>query len=342
MLPSRLGGVIEAVPSQRAKASQDRRARVRREIGQVRFGDRLTRERLRREREGLRRPRLLAGQVRRGHRSLLDREERFPGCPVEHEDEGALRDLRDRIDACAVAGDGDEVGSGGEIAIPQIVMHGLEMPEAPAARGVESEERVREQVGANAAAAVEVRRRRTSGDVDDAARGVHAHSRPRVCASRGLPRVGRPRVVTELARTRDRVEGPANRARAHVVRAHVTRRRPFLFADARPLNEEILVDHAGARCANHCVADVAAQSGGEVHPSRIAERAVPDGPISHRARRGVARRQRRCARRDHRPIRATPRFTCDSRARFANGSNRQISVPLSARSATTASAGVVV
>ena len=151
-------------------------------------------------------------------------------------------------------------------------MHRLEMPEAPPGRRVESEERVGEQVGSDAVAAVEIGGRRTSRDVDDAALRVHGHARPRVGAARGLPRVGRPGVVTEFTRPRNRVEGPANRAGAHVERAHIARRGPLAFAEAHALDEQILVDHAGTRCGEVGVADVAAQTGCEVDPSRIAER----------------------------------------------------------------------
>src|SRR6266702_6070191 len=75
---------------------------------------------------------------------------------IEHIDEAALRDLCDGWDASSVARDVDEIGRGGEIAIPQVVMHRLEVPAPLSGRGIEREQRVREQIGAEAAAAVEV------------------------------------------------------------------------------------------------------------------------------------------------------------------------------------------
>ena len=58
------------------------------------------------------------------------------------------------------------------------------------------------------------------------------------------PRVLRPRLVAGLARMRDRVERPAQRAGAHVVGADVAGRRRQPFADAAADDHEILVDDA--------------------------------------------------------------------------------------------------
>jgi len=86
----------------------------------------------------------------------LPRKERSARVAIEHIDEAALRDLCDGWDASSVARDVDEIGRGGEIAIPQVVMHRLEVPAPLSGRGIEREQRVREQIGAEAAAAVEV------------------------------------------------------------------------------------------------------------------------------------------------------------------------------------------
>src|SRR5687768_6163102 len=124
----------ESLPPQCAKALECRRARVRRTIGDVTLAKYLTSEGGRPERDGLCRPRLLAREVGWRRRSLLDGKERRARMTVEQEDEAALRNLRDGIDAPAVSRDRDEIGSGGEIAIPQIVVHRLIMPEAEIGR----------------------------------------------------------------------------------------------------------------------------------------------------------------------------------------------------------------
>src|SRR5687767_14712885 len=81
----------ESLPPQRAKALERRRTRVRREIGDVTLGKCLTGEGGRPEREGLRRPCLLAREVGWRRRSLLDGKKRRTRLSVEQEDEAALR-----------------------------------------------------------------------------------------------------------------------------------------------------------------------------------------------------------------------------------------------------------
>src|SRR5205823_12858501 len=118
-------------------------------------------------------------------------------------------------------------------------------------------------------AAIEIRCRRAGRHVDDATPNVDRHPCPGVRPSGGLPSVRRPRLVAEFARTRDRVEGPTNRTGAHVVRANVARRRALLFADARALDEKILIDGAGASRHKTRVPDVAAEALREIDRARI-------------------------------------------------------------------------
>ena len=127
------------------------------------------------------------------------------------------------------------------------------------------------EILANARSAVKVGRRRAGRDVDDAARDIDAHPRPRIRAPRGLPRVGRPGVIANFTRTWNRVKRPTNSSRVDVVSADVAGRRSFLFADARPLDEKIIVNHTGAGGDDVGTPDIAAQPCRQIHPPRIAE-----------------------------------------------------------------------
>ena len=65
-----------------------------------------------------------------GHRALFDRKERLAGFAVEDKDMPRFRDLRDRINFFPAVPHGDQIGRGGKVAIPKIVMHaGVEKAE---------------------------------------------------------------------------------------------------------------------------------------------------------------------------------------------------------------------
>ena len=119
--------------------------------------ERLPRERLRLGRERLRRRRHLAGDLALRDRALFDRPQRLAGqrarrrrgtrsCPP------ARRCRR----VAPVVSDGEELGRGGEVVVPEVVVHGLEVPLALAGARVEGDERVAEQVVADAIGAVEI------------------------------------------------------------------------------------------------------------------------------------------------------------------------------------------
>src|SRR6266850_1283786 len=82
--------------------------------------------------------------------------------------------------------------------------------------------------------------------------------------------------MSEFAGMRDRVERPAYRAGANVVRPDVSGCSTLLFANPHPLDQQILVNDAGARRDEVGVADVTRQSSSEVDRTGIAERA--NGP----------------------------------------------------------------
>ena len=250
--------------AQRLKASQFRLAHVPRT-------DRLARERRRLHRERLRRPGVLAPQVRGGNRALLDVEERRAGLAVEQKHEPAFRDLRDGGDTRATARDRHEIRGSGKVTIPEVVVHGLEMPQPLACCGLEREQRVREQIRTSPGATVEIGRRGSGRHVDDPPRRIDTHAAPAVGAPRRPPRTGRPSVVPEFPGVRDRVERPANRAGADVIGADVARRGPLLLTDTHALDQQVLVDGTGARRDEVGVADLARQSGGEIDRSGVAK-----------------------------------------------------------------------
>ena len=100
-------------------------------------------------------------------------------------------------------------------------MDELLMPDALAGSRIEAHEAAREQVVAGPMAAVEVAGRRLDRQIDVAELFVGGERRPdrRVAGIR--PRIVQPRVVAELARLRNGVEGPQPLARADVEAADV-------------------------------------------------------------------------------------------------------------------------
>ena len=125
-------------------------------------------------------------------------------------------------------------------------MHQLKVPAPLAGAGVQRDDRRAEEVRANAVGPVEIVGRRSEADVRDAAARVDGRFSPVVDAADVLPRVLRPRVVPEFARTRHRVKRPDQFPRADVVGADVARRRHVAFAGRAAENDQVL-EHAAGR-----------------------------------------------------------------------------------------------
>ena len=103
----------------------------------------------------------------------------------------------------------------GDVVIPDVVVHRLEMPDGLASRGIERDQRARVEVVALAHAAEEVGRGRAHGRVDDAARLVGHHGGPDVGGAGRKRAAFEPRRKSRIGRIAgNRVEPPARRAGA--------------------------------------------------------------------------------------------------------------------------------
>ena len=195
-------------------------------------------------RERLRRPGLLARHGALLDRPLLDRPQRLAGDAIEHEQEAVLGGQRHGVDRLAVVLDGDQLRRRGEVVVPQVVVHDLEVPHALAGARVERDQRVRVEVAADAIGAVVVVGRRAGREVGDAAARVDRDLAPGVGAADVLPGVLRPRLVALLAGMRHRVERPHQLAGDDVVGAQRARRRQVAFAGRRAEQQQVLEDLA--------------------------------------------------------------------------------------------------
>src|SRR3954465_3670932 len=99
--------------------------------------------------------------------------------------------------------DGDQYGRGGEIPIPDVMMHGLEVPDAFAGFRVQRQFTISEQIITDAVATVEVKRGRTRRNVNDAGLLIYRHPGPVSGTAAFLPRFFRPGVITEFAGMRN-------------------------------------------------------------------------------------------------------------------------------------------
>jgi hypothetical protein len=212
-----------------------------------------------------------ADEVGGGHGLFFDGEEGFAGLAVEEEDVGRFGDLGDGVDLLAVVLHGHEVGRGGQIAVPQIVVDGLKVPLALAGVRIEREEGVGEEVVAVAVAAVEIEGGGAGGHIDDAALRVEAHAGPGVGGAGVGVGFGGPGFIAEFAGLGDGVEDPGDGAGADVEGADVAGGGGQGFVGAEAEDVEVLVDHAGGGGGHGEVFAVVAQAEGEVHFAARAE-----------------------------------------------------------------------
>src|SRR5258708_26851642 len=91
-------------------------------------------------------------------------------------------------------------------------MHSLKVPDELAGGGIESKQRIGEEIVTCPIPTVEIVYRRTSWDVDDSPFCIDRHTGPVIGSARRLPCVFGPGFVSLLARMRDGVKRPADRS----------------------------------------------------------------------------------------------------------------------------------
>jgi hypothetical protein len=121
----------------------------------------------------------LRGALRRGH--LADGQQGRAGAAVQHKDLALLGRLHERGHAIAVDAQVQQAGLGRHVVVPEVVVHGLEVPAHLAGGQVQRDDRGRIGFDRRAAlAAPLVGRLVAQGHVDHAQRFVDAGNRPAV------------------------------------------------------------------------------------------------------------------------------------------------------------------
>ena len=132
-------------------------------------GDRILRQRLRFDREGLRRRRLLAGHVAFRHRALFDVEDRLAGDAIERKHQSGFVDDDDGGHHLSVAAQVDEKRRRLGVIVPDVMVHELEVPEILAGVRIDRDDRGREQIVAGTVDADAVVVRGAERHIEDAA-----------------------------------------------------------------------------------------------------------------------------------------------------------------------------
>ncbi len=97
---------------------------------------------------------------RRGRNlTFLDRKQGLARFPVEQENEAGLGDLCHGVDKAAVPFHLEQTGRRGQVAVPDVMLDGLKMPDALTCFGFQRKQRVGEKVVAGAVGSVKVERR---------------------------------------------------------------------------------------------------------------------------------------------------------------------------------------
>ena len=200
-------------------------------LGNHVFGEDLAGERRRFQRQRLRGRKLLAIDIGSGDLAVFNREQRLAGFALEDEYVTRLGELYRGIDQIPVALHGDETGRDRQVAIPDVMLDNLKMPDTLARLRLQRNQRIREQIVSKAVGAVEIESRRPGRNEQQPALFIQTHAAPIVRGSTIFPGVLRPGLVPELARMGNRVEAPAKLSGTDVVGPDVTGRRGESFAD---------------------------------------------------------------------------------------------------------------
>ena len=168
----------------------------------------------------------LARHVARRHGALLDGDERLAGLAVQHEQHARLRRLQDSRQHLGAPADRRERRRRGVVVVPEIVMHGLEVPGDLAGRGPQCHDRVCVAIVAGTQPAVVVGARARGRRKDEASRRVRDHQRPDIGSAGSLRAAvspGRECRVTRILGNRVPASSAAGRC---VRRKPVSRRWP--------------------------------------------------------------------------------------------------------------------
>ncbi len=255
-----------------AEAAQNVGVRLRGAPGDDVLGELLTRERRRRQRQHLFRSRPLAIDVGGRHVDLLIRKQTLARHAVEDPDVSALGDLGHGVDDAPVAPDADEGRRRGQVAVPKVMPHELEVPQPLPGGGIECDQAVGEQIVPVPVGPVKVVGRGSGGREDDAPLLVQGEAAPCVRTADVLPRVLRPGFVAQFAGMRDRVEDPAQPPGADVIGANVAGRGGQRFAHQAADDQQVPVDDTRCRQCHREIGRIAAQVFPQVDPAVVSER----------------------------------------------------------------------
>ena len=177
------------------------------------------------------------------HGALLDAEDRLAVGAIEDVHQAGLPDQRERGNRSSVLPDVHHHRRRRLIGIPQVVMHGLEVPLVLPGLHIDGHDGIRKQVGAGTIAAPVVGRRTADRHVEDAALLIEGLiPAPVVDAGPSLPSLVQPRLVPLFSRPRHGVEFPQLRARAGIERTRVARRPVLDFPRRGAQHDDVLVD----------------------------------------------------------------------------------------------------
>src|SRR3954464_9177775 len=121
---------------------------------------------------------MFAWRLTHGDRPLFDAVDRPAGSAVEDEQEARLADRRDRGDGPVAAAHVKQRRRRRIVAVPDVVMDQLEMPELLAGAGIERDEAGGGEVRAAAVPAIAIPIGRVSRHEDDAALRIDAEQAP--------------------------------------------------------------------------------------------------------------------------------------------------------------------
>src|SRR5882724_8432781 len=187
---------------------------------------------------------MLAGKACSWRRAFFYREQGSAAVTVEHIHDTVLGGLHEDVHHLPVMLNGGEVGRTGNIAIPEIMVNGLEIPFHFPRRCIEGQDAVGEEVHACPVAAIEIRGRRAGAEVDHAPFLIYGEAAPAIGGAEFFIGIFWPGVISEFSRLGYRVEDPFQFARDYIEGAYMSRGCVPRFGHARSDHQRVLIDDA--------------------------------------------------------------------------------------------------